>query len=443
MAPGILMEENPKVSVFMATFNHARFLRECLDSILNQTYQDFEIVIVNDGSTDGSHELLLDYQKRYSDKVFYYWHPGYVNKGVSASCNLAISKARGEYLAWIGSDDVWYPNKLESQIQLLQNHPQLGLVYSNAHFIDENGNQLPGLAGLDITHDPNPLGRMIQFCHVPTMTVVIRRDCLEDVGLFDETLIDGDWDLMIRIFARWEVGCVDEPLAKYRLHGKNISKGIDPKVFLKRILAMYQAVRDKATKIDGKFLLPRNRALLYLQLAFHHYCDGNEEEAIENLTAAFEEDPSINEDVIFINDWLNNWKEDFYNTTHSHFGFWVIAHLPIQIDDSFRNKLLELQSLQPDTRSFFIRRGIDLDLAGKFPITDLTIFHDLPDEIYLTKSWKNQVLREVYPALLFNNYKIGDLTRARHYWTKTVRLNPSWLKNRGVWAIGLKSLLAK
>ena len=435
------MPESPRVSVFIASYNHAQFLPECLDSILTQTFQDFEIVVVDDGSTDGSHEILIDYQQRFPEKILYYWHPGQVNKGISASCNLAISKARGEYLAWIGSDDAWYPEKLVQQVALLDNHPRYGLVYSYAHFIDESGNRITGLAGVDVTHDTNPLGRIIQSCHTPAQTLVIRRDCLEDVGVFDENLVYSDWELMIRIFACWEVGFIGSPLAKYRLHTTNISKGIDPKINLQRILAMFQTIRDKANYIGGTLLLPRNQAFLSLQLAFHHYCVGNLEEAKNNLSRAFEEDPSLSQDVNYFNDWLNSWKPEYYNTSHGHFGFWVIANLPPQIIIPFRDKLLELQFNHPDTKEFFIRRGIEWGSAQKYPNGVTEIFSDFPVCIPLPRVWKDQVLREVFPTLLFKSYKVGDISKVRQYWVKTIQSNPSWLRNRGIWSVGLNAFL--
>ena len=119
------MDSNPKVSVFIASYNHARYLPECLDSILAQTYPDFEIVIVDDGSTDGSPSLLEDYQRRFPEKIRYSWHPEHGNWGVSRTSNDAIQKSRGEYLAWIGSDDAWYPDKLKQQVEQLDNDPAL------------------------------------------------------------------------------------------------------------------------------------------------------------------------------------------------------------------------------------------------------------------------------------------------------------------------------
>ena len=90
---------SPLASVFIPTYNHARYLPQCLDSILGQTFKDFEIVVADDGSTDNSLEILNDYQRRFPAKIHYHWHSGHANKGVSATSNLAITKSLGKYLA--------------------------------------------------------------------------------------------------------------------------------------------------------------------------------------------------------------------------------------------------------------------------------------------------------------------------------------------------------
>lgn len=435
------MSSIPQVSVFIASYNHARYLSQCLDSILAQTYRDFEIVIVDDGSTDGSHEILMDYQRRFPNKVHYYWHPEHSNRGVSATSNLAIAKSQGKYLAWTGSDDVWYPEKLECQINRLEQDSLLGAVYSYADLVGEDGQMLPGRAGTDVTLEHNSVGEMLQFCHPPAMTLVFRRQCLNDVGLFDESLVYSDWDLMIRVFARWKVGFIDRSLAKYRIHNNNLSKRIDPKIDLSRILTFYNRLEQKALQIGGALLEPRNQAILDLQLAFHLFCADKQEEAITRLHSAFQHDPSLYDDVAFFNRWLNNWKPDFYTLEHNHFGFWVIAHLPSTAAPGFRSQLLELQLQNPETQNFFVRRGIQRGMSRSKRIDMSQLFDDCPDGFF-PYSWKVDVLKKVYPTLMFEHYKKRNLHKTRYYWWQTIQLDQTWLRNRGVWAIGLRSFFS-
>lgn len=432
----------PKVSVFIAAYNHARFLPACLDSVLAQTYRDFEVVVVDDGSSDGSHDVLMDYQCRFSDRIRYLWHADHGNRGISASCNLAISNSKGRYLAWIGSDDMWYPDTLERQVARLDADPGLGLVYGYAHFIDNSGNRLPGMCGVDITADANPLARMLECCHPPAMTVMFRRRCLEDVGPFDEGLVYSDWELWIRILAHWKAGFIDRALAMYRLHGHNLSKGIDPQVDLRRTLEMMCAVRKKAGSIGGSLAEPRNLATVDLQLAFLHFCSGRENEAARNLYGAFEDDPSLRDDVAFINDWLNRWKGGFYSPSLRHFGLWLIANLPPECSQNSRRRLTDMQLAAESCKTFFIRRGIERGrlLGGKNGAEG--IFEDCPAEVRIPKSWKLTVLGEVYASLLFEAAASGDSHRARLYWVKAVRRKPGLLLNRGVWAVGFRAIRA-
>ncbi len=434
------MSNCPKVSVFIATYNHARFLPECINSILAQTYQDFEIVIVDDGSTDGSDMILVDYHRRYPEKIKHLWHPGHVNKGISVTCNLAIKNTRGKYLAWLGSDDVWYPEKLMKQVAQLDLDPGLGFVYSYAEHIDEQGNKLPGMDGEDITLGPNPVGCMILSNRIPALTVLIRRECLEDVGLFDESLIYSDWDLFTRIFARWRVGFLDQPLALYRLHSSNISKNIDLNIDLNRLIDTLETLQRNADLTNGTLTWPRNLALIELQKTFFYFCKKNQDEAIEHLNEAFQIDPSLSHDIQWLNDWLCDWTHDYY-ARDSNFNFWIIPRLPPIVERGTREELMKSQLSHKANQTFYIRRGIRQGLAQAVPGDLDKIFDDWPENIDLPADWKNNILREVYATLLCESYRRQNNPKTRYYLIKSILYDPSLLYNRGVWSIGLKSLL--
>jgi glycosyltransferase involved in cell wall biosynthesis len=435
------MRDNTKISVIIPTYNNARYLPECLDSVLSQTCQDFEIVIVDDGSQDGSHELLLDYQSHYPDKIRYFWHPAHVNKGVIITSNLAIQKAKGEFVARIDSDDIWYPEKLDQQISILDSHREIGLVYSHTQCIDGSGNNLSRLEGSDVTRAENPLGLLLISLCVPQSTFIVRHRILDQVGLYDESFLYSDWDLMVRIFSHHKAAFIDTPLAKYRIHDHNLSKGNDPKVELDRIITVFRKLEQKSSSIGGALLENRNQAILDLQLAFHIFCEGDKEQTVAYLHRAFQKDPSLDSDTAFFNSWLNQWKPAFYTVDHDHFGFWVIAHLPPSVTRAVQRELADLQLSHPNTIDFFVRRGIQRGLSQNRPVDLADIFDDCSGEIPLSKSWKEEVLKKVYPALLFDSYRMGDVPKTQHYWKKAVQLDPAWLRNRGVWSIGLKALL--
>lgn len=433
------MVSSPKVSVFIASYNHALFLPDCLDSILAQTYKDFEIVVVDDGSTDGSLDILKDYQVRFPGKVNWYMHPDHENHGISATSNLAIERCRGEYLAWIGSDDAWYPEKLELQIAQLDENPAFGMVYCYADFIDREGRKIPGRYGVDITGDSNPVGQMIYSCHPPAMTAVFRRKCLEDVGSFNESLVYSDWELFVRIFARWKVGFIAKSLAMYRIHDKNVSKKINPKTDLNRIEKFLLVLEDDALKTGGSLLLPRNLATIQLQLSFLFYCAGDEAEAENRLRRAFRSDPTLNTDSVYLNEWLSQWKPEFYTLKHSYFGLWAVIHFPDSLLSSCRAQLLDLQFASTEAKTFFVQRGISFDAETVEPVDLNCIFFDCPNPDTLSDLWKNEILKEIYPALVFASSRNGNQKKVRHYWRKALVIDKSWLKNRGFWVIGLRA----
>jgi len=119
---------DPRVSVICIFFNERRFLAEAIESVLGQTYRDFELILADDGSADESVAIARDYAQRFPDRVRYVEHPGHANRGMSATRNLGLASARGEFDAFIDADDVWLPTKLAEQVAILDAHPEAGIV---------------------------------------------------------------------------------------------------------------------------------------------------------------------------------------------------------------------------------------------------------------------------------------------------------------------------
>ena len=143
---------------------------------------------------------------------------------------------------------------------------------------------------LTFVADPNPIACMIDLCHVPAMSAVIRRECLRNGEFFDESLVYGDWELWIRILAHWRLGFIDKPLAMYRIHGKNTSKGISQQVDLRNALAVMTALQNKAISAGGALATPRNRAKINLHLAYLFFCAGDIKNAKKSFDLALEMD---------------------------------------------------------------------------------------------------------------------------------------------------------
>ena len=431
-----------QVSVCIAAYNHARYLPKCLDSILSQTYDKYEIVVVDDGSEDGSHELLLDYQSRFKDRIRYFWHAGHENRGVSVTSNVAIRGSTGEYVAFIGADDMWYPEKLQHQVAILEESREVAFVYGIAYYMDEHDEVLPGVVGGDVTADRNPLGKMLVVNYAPAMTVVARRLCLDQVGLFDESMDYSDWDLMIKLLSHWRAAYVDKPLARYRVHGKNMSIGIDPKVSVKRNLDVLHGLRRNASSIGGSLVEAENLSILDLQIAFHLFCNGDEAEARMYLDEAYHRYPNVYSDSDSVCKWSSRYRQEFYGASSRHFGFWVASHFPVAVDSSDVRKTMIARLLDnPETAVFLVEQGVHLCKERGVGEGVEDIFEGYGSSALFPDQWKKRILGGIYAARLFECFRAGEMREARIYWRRAVFADPILLTNRGVWSVGMRAFV--
>ena len=232
------MVKNPTVSVIIPTYNRANLVDKAIKSVLSQTYQDFEIIVIDDGSTDNTEEII----RGFKDKRVKYIKKYKKNRGISATRNIGIKVARGKYIASLDSDDEWLPDKLDKQIKILQDGPpELGVVYSNSCYIDESGknmNKLPKPKKLEGYIYEDLLGG--NYVGTPS-TVLIRKECFQQVGLFDDLLnAQADWDMWIRIAKYYRFALIKTPLVRYRLHSNQLSKNLGVKIIsANRILVKY------------------------------------------------------------------------------------------------------------------------------------------------------------------------------------------------------------
>jgi glycosyltransferase involved in cell wall biosynthesis len=204
----------PRVSIIIPTYNCASYVGRAIDSVRAQTYKDYEILVVDDGSTDNTKDVVVQYGR----EVTYLYQQ---NQGVSAARNHAVSKASGELLAYLDADDMWYPEKLERQVAFLDTHQDCGMVHSEMSVINEQ-DEILHVRFYEETHRSVPHGHCVQQlltrCHIQTLTVVERRNTFDRVGGFDERLpIAQDYLHWIMIAADGQaLGYLAEPLGKYR-----------------------------------------------------------------------------------------------------------------------------------------------------------------------------------------------------------------------------------
>lgn len=216
----------PTVSVVVTCYNYGKYLKGCLESILSQSFTDLEIIVVNDGSTDDTDEVIGKFQGM--DNIKYIKQ---VNSGQAKAKNAGIQHASGDFIAFLDADDAWEEDKLTKQIPLFSKEA-VGVVYSRARYIDEQGRTLEDFKLVGkylVPKSGNVTNYLLLDNFVPFSSSIVRRNCLERCGTFDESLKMGiDWDLWLRISTAYEFDFVDEPLLIYRIgHAGQMSKNLE------------------------------------------------------------------------------------------------------------------------------------------------------------------------------------------------------------------------
>ena len=208
---------SPKVSILIPAYNRADLLRLTLESALRQTFDDYEIVVVDDGSTDDTAAVV----RSVAPGARYIYQE---NQGIPEVLNRCVRETRGEYVQFLGSDDLLMPDTLARSAALLDAHPNVGLVHGAAAIIDSAGNQRyisrPAFAQGDyVRSGRDEIRDLLLSNHIAATTVMARRACLIEAGLFDARLkLYEDWNLWTRIARRHDIAYLHEPLACYRVH---------------------------------------------------------------------------------------------------------------------------------------------------------------------------------------------------------------------------------
>jgi len=212
--------QTPQVSVIIPTYNRARFLDEAIQSVLNQRFQDFELIVVDDGSSDDTPELVAQIS---DSRIRYVRHEE--NRGISAALNTGIQASRGEYIARLDSDDIWLSKMLATQIQALNTHPKAGLAYAKTGAMDQDGTRIPGMWGQPEFFPGETFKSLLYGDFTSNVTIVVRRECLDQVGLYDEAFqVNEDWELWLRVARLYRFAFVDDVLAIRRWHENNVTQ---------------------------------------------------------------------------------------------------------------------------------------------------------------------------------------------------------------------------
>jgi len=225
---------NPEVSVIIPTYNRAHLIKRGIQSVLNQTYQNFEIIVVDDGSTDNTEEEV----KNFNNKKIRYIRVN-ENKGAASARNTAIKVAQGDYIAFQDSDDEWFPNKLERQMEVFKNaSPKVGVVYTGSWLVRNNKRiYLPLFIG---KHREGNIYKELfeeRIARIPTPAVIVKKECFNRAGMFEERFPSlTDWELWLRISKYYEFKYINEPLGTIYYTPNSVSTDLNAHIQARKLI---------------------------------------------------------------------------------------------------------------------------------------------------------------------------------------------------------------
>ncbi len=249
----------PKVSVIIPAYNSETYIAETLGSVLAQTYKNYEVIVVDDGSSDGTLRIAKSFEPRIKALTKQ-------NGGPASARNLAVSNSQGDYIAFLDSDDLWVEDKLEQQTAFLDENRDAGLVYGEAFMFTENDGEKKVGGRIGYTTDPS-LRLLLFGDFIPNSTVMIRRACVEKVGLLNESrgLIGvEDYEYWMRIAKHFPMAGIPRPLAYYRIRegnlmgdGSDINKGLKLSIAaIREIERLYPDLWEEC-QVDREMLFAR------------------------------------------------------------------------------------------------------------------------------------------------------------------------------------------
>jgi len=279
------MVENPKVSVVIATYNRARLLSETIESVLQQRFHDYELIVVDDGSTDETRKVL----ESFKDRLQYIYQE---NRGPSAARNLGARHARAPWIAIEDSDDLCAPDHLETLYGYVCEHPDCSMVFANGAYLGgpEHNREtiIPTSKSQRLAEEGVQLTDLFDKSIVRLQAALISKTCYEAVGGHDESLrISMDLDLAFRLYARYRITYLDKVVFYYRKHQGNIGRDQESRL-LENIRVIEKLLNEfpQAEELLGQNRVARRLAYRYYRLAKRRWKAGRKEAAREALKQA-------------------------------------------------------------------------------------------------------------------------------------------------------------
>jgi len=268
-----------RVSVVIPTYNRAGFIVETIRSVLAQTFDDFEVIVVDDGSTDNTREVVESFKNH---RILYIYQ---TNAGVSAARNTGIKASSGTYIAFVDSDDVLLENALELSVTVLEKSQQVAFSYGKAYLMDDKqhifGSRQQREKGSYIREGREEIKKaIIKGNHIPTSTIVVRRKHLEEVGHFNTFFKNGseDFDLWVRLATSHAVAYIAKPLIIYRVHASSISRTHKLAEIEKNNGIIFERIFNDP-QLSAHFSIERPNTYLHMYLRLAKYACGNREMA--------------------------------------------------------------------------------------------------------------------------------------------------------------------
>lgn len=268
-----------KVSVIIPVYNASNYVAKAINSVLAQGYNNYEIIVVDDGSTDETREVLNGYE----DRIRYVYQN---NAGPAKARNTGIKQARGDYITFLDADDLWLPDKLEKQLSFFNIHPQYSLVFTDMqHIVGANVIHKSYLKEKNYQYlsSGSIYENLLRECFIFTPTVMVKRECLERVGFFNENLrIAEDYDLWLRIADKFQIGFLDQPLVIRNRHKNNLTE--DRYLYIISGIQMMEELyrKDKGSKRRKK-IIEEELGKRYFALGYYFFDLGQQKEAQYNF----------------------------------------------------------------------------------------------------------------------------------------------------------------
>jgi glycosyltransferase involved in cell wall biosynthesis len=258
---------NPLVSVLVASYNNAHYILESLDSVQAQTYDNIELIIVDDCSKDNSVEVINDWIARTGYPCTFIRNER--NRGVCYVSNLFLQQAQGTYFSWLASDDILLPGKLATQVECFRTLPDdYAMLFSDVHLIDENGKYYPKTYLQDkYTKGEFDSGHLFEYIiemnPIAAVGALTRTDCARAVGGYDETLSYEDLDMWLKLSSKYKVKYLNVVVAKYRIHSQSALKTLSNFFFESqlRMLDSYYGINEKVNGSIAKRIIEDSEVL--------------------------------------------------------------------------------------------------------------------------------------------------------------------------------------